>query len=143
MKFPVSGKTFAFMALGAALIGVLLGSSCSHVPPQIAEPAKIVADCGKKAVHEKSADILDDVASALITSDYSGGLRAVATNVAGNLSGLATSEASELAWEITKCAVAELFGQTNEQLGYGNTDAETAARIKTMRDNASQWLSTH
>ena len=143
MKLPVSKCTFSVLALGAAMVGVLLGSSCSHVPPQIAEPAKIVADCSVKAVHDSAGNILDDVASALITTDYSGGLKNVATNVAGTLTGVATEKAAEIGWSAVKCAVAELFGQVNTHLGYGKLDAETAARERLIRDNAGAWLAAH
>lgn len=127
----------------AALVGVLAGTSCTNVPKQIAEPAKVVADCGKKAVHDQASGILDDVASALITTDYSGGLRGIATNVAGSLSGVATEEAADIAWSAVACSVRELFKQSNTHLGYGTLDPQTAAREQLMRDHASAWLSSH
>lgn len=138
------------IVLGVLLAGaavVLAGTSCKTIEgkaPAVAEAGHIVADCAKAEVSEQASHVLDDVASALVTTDYSAGLRGVATDVANRLMVAGQERAVDFAWQTVKCAVAELFDQSKTHLGYaGGLDEPTAARERLVRDNARAWLDAH
>ncbi len=137
------------IVLGVLLAGaavVLAGASCKTIEgraPQVAEAGHIVADCAKAEVKDQAAHVLDDVASALVTTDYSAGVRGIASDVANRLMVAGQERAVDFAWQTVKCAVAELLDQSNAHLGYGRLDEPTAARERLVRDNARAWLDAH
>jgi hypothetical protein len=150
MRHPRSLRWPAYfvclMALAMSGYLAFAPSGCSSTNPvmRVAEPTgRILADCGKATVKDLGPRILDDVASALITADYSNGLRDVATGVAENLKVQGQPRAVEAAWEIVKCAVAEVRDQASTHLGYGHMDAATADREVVKRVHADQWLGSH
>ncbi len=140
----VTGFLVGGLATAAAAMCIFLsGCPSTSQRPAIQEAGKIVADCGEPAVHDLATHALDDVASALVSADYSGGMRDVAGRIAMQVSGALISRASEVAWAAVKCGATELFEQTGAHLRFGSLDRATAEREQLMRQNASAWLAAH
>jgi hypothetical protein len=147
MKQCSKTVTYVFLALLAALVGVISGSTfpgCKTLnTPTVAEVGHIVEDCTMPEVNDLAGHVLDDVASALVTQDYSGGIRSIVANLVSGVASAQLSRATENGWSAVKCATRELLKQSNVHLGYGGFDEATAARERLMRDNAQAWLEAH
>lgn len=131
------------VVLLAATALVLAGTSCRTVAPIVDDATHIALDCGKPAIRNIASHILDDVASALVTADYAGGIRGI---VAGLIKGVADAErqrALDEAWEAAACAVNEVHQRVNTSLAFGYMDAATTDRQKMIQAHASQWLAGH
>jgi len=129
---------FAFArGLGLLLCLVFLGTvagckTTGSTPPGpiSTEAGQVAVDCGAPAIHDLAAHLVDDVASALITTgDWHAALAAVAVR-AGN-DGLAA----------VQCAVAEVLSRTSLQLeARASMDKDTGDRIQLMHDRALEYL---
>ena len=118
-------------------------SSCKTAAPVVDEVTHVALDCGKPAVRSVASHILDDVTSALVSADYSGGIRGI---VAGLIKGVVAAErqrALEQAWEAAACAVDEVSHQAGTHLAYGHMDPETEERQVLIRAHATAWLGAH
>lgn len=138
---------YVILALIAAVIGVISGSALpgckTFNTPTISEVGNVAYECGKKSIQDAARPLLDDVASALVTSDYSGGIRDIVAGLVRGVGNEAMVAATDAAWRTILCAVEEVYKQTEIHLGYGRLDEATAARERLLRDNAAAWLASH
>jgi hypothetical protein len=146
MPRPIS--RFASLSFVAALLFASAGvatwsTSCSTVTPVIKDVGHIAADCSEPAVHDIATHILDDVTSALVTTDYSGGILSIVQRVVSGVVSAELSRAEEHAWEAAKCSVEEIQKQVGTHLAYGHMDARTMQRETMVKAHAEQWLSAH
>lgn len=143
LRWPVA----VLVATAAALLGglMLLPGGCKTTGdvPSVQDVGQIVADCTAPAVHDLAVSSLDDVASALVTTDYSGSIRAVVARIASEIASKAGNKALDVAWQAVRCAVGEVYDQTTVHLGYGRLDRETARREQMINHNAHAWLTVH
>lgn len=146
LRWPLVAPLVTVAAVvAAAVLGyVMLIPGCKTVnTPTIQDVGHIAEDCARPAVHNIATHILDDVSSALIMSDFSGGIVSIVANLLKNVAIAEYERAKADAWEAAKCAVVEIKKQTGVHLGYGGMDFDTMARERLMHENASDWLMAH
>jgi hypothetical protein len=109
----------------------------------IKDAGHIVADCTAPTVRSIAGRILDDVATALVTTDYTGGIVAIVTKIAMNAVEAERDRVTDAAWAAAKCAVTEVRNQTSTHLGYGIKDPKVVEIEATSLTNAAAWLAAH
>lgn len=123
-------KTVGFVVLASYL---LVGASCK-TPVSVNDPTPAVVavakDCGYPAVRDLAGHLLDDVTSALLsTGDWHAALAAVA------------ARAGVDGYSAVKCAVAQVFKDTSEQLVLkAQMDEAAATRTWTLNARAGAYL---
>jgi hypothetical protein len=119
----------------------LLAGTCQM--PAVKDAGHIAENCAAPAVKTLASHILDDVQSALVSMDVTGGIVGI---VAGIVKGVVKQEkarAEDEAWQAAKCAVTEVRAQSSVHLGYGLHDQPTIAREALVLTNADAWLRAH
>lgn len=144
-KYSPKVSAAILCAIGALAVAVmaLAPAGCRTTQPLADDVTNIAADCGKPAVRDIALHILDDVTSALVTADYSGGIRAIVTGLISGVAESAKERALSNAWEAAACSVEEIHRRTGVSLGYGRMDEATTERQAMIRAHATAWLAGH
>jgi hypothetical protein len=135
-------KTIAILFWAGVLsLGVALAScATTGTPtpgPATSVPVQIAADCAAPAVRDVATHLVDDVASALLTSgDWHQAL--------ANLGATETQRLKVDAWPAIMCAIQEIGARTGMQLAAkASMDQDAQVQTQTLHDRAVQWAAEH
>jgi hypothetical protein len=127
-----------FLALaGAAMLPSCATTTGTTPGPATSAPVQIAADCGAPAVRDIATHLVDDVASALLTSgDWHQALV--------NLGATETQRLKTDAWPAIMCAVQEIGARTSLQLGAkASMNKDAADQTQQLHERAVQWAAEH
>jgi hypothetical protein len=134
--------TFLFLGCIGAAVALIATEGC-HTPIVVKDAGQIVEHCAAPTVKDISLHILDDVASALVSTDYTGGLVAIVTKFMIGVGKAEYEREEDNAWQAVKCAVLEVRAQAGVHLAYGIKDQPTVVRESKVLTNADAWLAAH
>lgn len=140
---PTPGATPAktlLMLLALGGLALMPGCATTGTPtpgPATSAPVQIAADCAAPAVRDVATHLVDDVASALLTSgDWHQAL--------ANLGATETQRLKTDAWPAIMCAIQEIGARTGMQLAAkASMDQGAQVQTQTLHDRAVQWAAEH